>query len=69
MQEPHKFCPESAPPSGPVQRVVLYAAFGGITAYGSENLHNRAGARWKCTPFVACGDVSPGGGDFSDAIL
>ena len=29
-----------------------------------------AGApHWKCTPFVACGDVSPGGGDFSDAIL
>ena len=24
-----------------------------------ENLHNRAGARWKCTPSAAFGGVSP----------
>ena len=25
--------------------------------------------RWKCTPSVACGDVSPGGGDLHSASL
>ena len=28
--------------------------------------HNRAGARWKCTPSAY--GISPGGGDFSDAM-
>ena len=26
-------------------------------AYGSENLYNRAGARWKCTPIPAVRDI------------
>ena len=46
-------CLRFRPQSGLVQRGVLYAASGGSAAYGSENLHNRAGARWKCTPFGA----------------
>ena len=34
-------------------------------AYGSENLHNRAGARWKCTPFGADAPPFPRRGNFS----
>ena len=39
--------------------------FLGNTAYGSENLHNRAGARWKCTPFGADAPPFPRRGNFS----
>jgi len=35
---------------------------------GRKTFTTGPSARGKCTPSVACGDVSPGGGDFSGAI-
>ena len=57
--------------TGPlVPRVVVGALSGASTMLPMAAKTKQPGfARWKCTPFVACGDVSPGGGDFSDAIL
>ena len=53
----------------PIGRNKYYAACGGSAASGSENQTTAPAARWKCTPSVACGDVSPGGGDSSGATL
>ena len=35
---------------------------------GSENHTTAPAARWKCTPSVACGDVSPRGGEILAAL-
>jgi hypothetical protein len=62
------FGPGTAAPSGLVQRGVIMPPVGGRCLW-QRKPNNRACGAWKCTPSVACGDVSPGGGDFSDAIL
>ncbi len=40
----------------------------GAALRAEENKPTAPAVRWKCTPSVACGDVSPGGGDFSGVI-
>lgn len=45
-----------------VQRVV-------VAASRQRKPYNRAYGPWKCTPSVACGDVSPEGGDLIYAQL
>ena len=55
--------------SPPLAAIIYMPPVGGNAAGGSENRTTGPAARWKCTPSVACGDVSPGGGGLLSAEL